>query len=83
MKLGRCYAADVIEMNPYEEIKPYRGPMLIVRGTKDNIVNPDCSRQAQYSYSNAKLAVRMDLAKVQRNRHRTPERVSALKGVIA
>ena len=57
MKLGRCYVADVIDMDPYEEIKPYRGPVLIVHGTKDNIVNPDYSRQAQRSYPNAKLHI--------------------------
>ncbi len=55
MKLGRCYVADVIDMDPYEEIKPYRGPVLIVHGTKDSIVNPDYSRQAQHTYPNAKL----------------------------
>ena len=29
--------------------------MLIVHGTKDRIVNPDYSRQAQRAYPNAKL----------------------------
>ena len=55
MKLGRCYVADVIDMDPIEEIKPYRGPVLIVHGTKDAIVAPDYSRQAQRAYPNAKL----------------------------
>lgn len=55
MKLGRCYVADVIGMDPYEQIKSYRGPVLIVHGTKDTIVNPDYSRQAQRAYPNAKL----------------------------
>ena len=57
MKLGRCYPADVIDMNPIAEIKPYHGPVLIVHGTKDKIVNLDYSRQAQRSYPNAKLHI--------------------------
>ena len=57
MKLGRCYVTDVIGMDPYEEIKPYRGPVLIVHGTKDKIVKLDYSRQAQRSYPNAKLHI--------------------------
>jgi len=57
MKLGRCYPADVMAMDPIMEIKLYRGPVLIVHGTKDNIVNLDYSRQAQRSYPNAKLHI--------------------------
>ena len=57
MKLGRCYVADVIEMDPYGQIKSYRGPVLIVHGTKDNIVKLDYSRQAQRSYPNAQLHI--------------------------
>ena len=57
MKLGRCYVADVVEMDPIQEISPYRGPVLIVHGTKDNIVNLDYSRQAQRAYPNAKLHI--------------------------
>lgn len=57
MKLGRCYVADVIDMDPYEEICPYRGPVLIVHGTKDSIVKLDYSQQAQRAYPNAKLHI--------------------------
>ena len=57
MKLGRCYPADVIDMDPIAEIKSYHGPVLIVHGTKDKIVNLDYSRQAQQSYPNAKLHI--------------------------
>ncbi len=57
MKLGRCYATDVIDMDPYEQIKSYRGPVLIVHGTEDNIVKLDYSRRAQRSYPNAKLHI--------------------------
>ena len=57
MKLGRCYVADAIEMDPIVEIKPYRGPVLIVHGTDDKIVKLDYSRQAQRAYPNAKLHI--------------------------
>lgn len=57
MKLGRCYVADVINMDPYEQINPYQGPVLIVHGTKDRIVKLDYSKQAQQAYSNAALHI--------------------------
>ena len=41
MKLGRCYPAAVIDMDPYEEIKAYTGPVLLIHGTKDTIVRMD------------------------------------------
>jgi len=40
MKLGRCYVADVIGMDPYEEIKEYPGKVLIVHGTESYLA-PD------------------------------------------
>lgn len=55
MKLGRCYAADVVGMNPIDEISLYHGPVLIVHGTKDRIVKSDYSAQAKAAYSDAKL----------------------------
>ena len=57
MKLGRCYPADVIGMHPIKEISTYHGPVLIVHGTKDKVVNPDYSRRAQKAYPNAKLHI--------------------------
>lgn len=57
MKLGRCYPADVIGMDPYAQIKLYHGPVLLVHGTKDGIVKLDYSRRAQRVYPNAKLHI--------------------------
>ena len=57
MKLGRCYVKDVINLDPITEIKTYTGPVLIAHGTKDRIVKPDYSRQAQQAYPNAKLHI--------------------------
>ena len=50
MKLGRCYVADVIGMNPFEEIKGYSGEVLIVHGTADKIVNWDYAKRAYQTY---------------------------------
>lgn len=55
MKLGRCYIADVIGMDPFREIQSYDGPVLIVHGTKDSIVRPDYSERARDAYANAEL----------------------------
>lgn len=57
MKLGRCYPADVIDMDPIEQIKTYPGPVLIIHGTKDSIVRLDYSEQAQKAYPNARLHI--------------------------
>ena len=52
MKLGRCYMADVIDMNPFEEIARYEGDVLIVHGTADKIVNIKYAEQAFDTYRN-------------------------------
>lgn len=53
MKLGRCYAEAVIDMNPYEEIIGYRNDVLIVHGTADKIVNIKYAKQAAKAYREA------------------------------
>jgi pimeloyl-ACP methyl ester carboxylesterase len=60
MKLGRCYPADVMNLGPYEEIAPYEGQVLIVHGTKDNIVDLEYSKRAQKAYKNARLEIIRD-----------------------
>ena len=51
MKLGRCYVTDVLDMDPFTEIIPYPGSVLIVHGTNDYIVHPDYSQRASEAYS--------------------------------
>lgn len=53
MKLGKCYPNDVVRMDPYQEISPYQGPVLIIHGTKDRIVNVDYARKAAKAYDAA------------------------------
>lgn len=50
MKLGRRYVTDVLELDPFAEIAPYLGPVLIVHGTTDDIVHPDYARCAYEVY---------------------------------
>ena len=50
MKLGRCYVADVIGMNPFEEIKGYPGEVLLVHGTADKIVKWDYAKRTYQTY---------------------------------
>lgn len=57
MLLGRCYVADVIGMDAMEEIKPYGGPVLIVHGDKDKIVDVKYAHQAGETYSRAELHI--------------------------
>jgi len=55
MKLGRRYPADVMDMDPFREISPYNGPVLILHGTGDKIVRWEYSRRAAEAYKNARL----------------------------
>lgn len=50
MKLGSCYPNDVVKMDPFAEICPYSGPVLIVHGTKDRIVNVSYAKKAAQAY---------------------------------
>lgn len=52
MKLGSCYVLDVINMDPYEEIKGYTGDVLIIHGTEDDIVKLDYAKKAYETYLN-------------------------------
>lgn len=50
MKLGRRYVADVVNMNPFEEIKGYEGDLLIVHGTADKIVANHYAEEVESVY---------------------------------
>ena len=51
MKLGRRYVTDMLDVDPFAEITPYSGPVLIVHGTDDNIVHLNYSQHAFEAYS--------------------------------
>ena len=50
MKLGRCYAMDVMQMDAFAEIKNYAGRVCIVHGTKDKIVDISYANRAAEAY---------------------------------
>lgn len=50
MKLGGDYARTVIHMDPYKEMKGYGGPVLLIHGTADEIVNIRYSRVLKEIY---------------------------------
>ena len=50
MKLGGGYARAVMGMDPFEEIRGYDGPVLLVHGTEDDIVDIRYSRRAKEVY---------------------------------
>ena len=50
MKLGGDYARTVVSMNPYEELKGYAGPVLLIHGTADEIVNISYARKLKEIY---------------------------------
>ena len=60
MKLGKCYPADVLNMDPYEKIQGVTCPVLIVHGTADKIVHPDYARRAEATYK-ATTAVQLHI----------------------
>ena len=60
MKVGRCYAADVMHMDSFEEIKAYAGKVCIVHGTADKIVNIAYAKRAAEVYRAAAPATRRE-----------------------
>ena len=52
MKLGRRYAECVMNMNIYDEIGGYDGPVMLIHGTKDKIVNISYAEKAAPLYPN-------------------------------
>lgn len=50
MKLGRAYPACVMEMDPFTEISAYQGPVLIVHGDADGIVDVSYAKKAGRAY---------------------------------
>lgn len=57
MKLGRRFAADVIDMDSFAELKPYSGPVLIVHGTADQAVPVEYSKRLDEIYANSTLVL--------------------------
>ena len=57
MILGYFYAYDIYDMDVFEEIKDYDGPVLILHGSEDTVVDLSYSRDALDCYDRARLIV--------------------------
>lgn len=55
--LGRVYATDVWNYDPYQHIGNYRGPVLILHGDRDKLVDLSYSRRAADTFHNAEFHV--------------------------
>lgn len=53
--VGRMYASDVWDYDPYRQMKSYPGPVLILHGDRDELVDMSYSQKAIEHYPNAKL----------------------------
>lgn len=62
MKLGRCYAMDVMQMDAFAEIKNYAGRVCIVHGTKDKIVDVSYANRAAEAYKST-MPIKMQESK--------------------
>ena len=49
--LGRQFHDTVTGMDVYKELRPYRGPVLILHGTEDSVVNYSYSVRAKENYA--------------------------------
>jgi hypothetical protein len=57
MRLGEKYYKDVWNIDPYAVIGRFRGPVLILHGDKDRIVEQSVSDRAATIYKNAEYHV--------------------------
>ena len=57
MKLGKCYAEDIYDLNPYEVISKFQKPVLIIHGDSDRIVPVGYSDRAAQTYKNVEYYV--------------------------
>ena len=57
VRLGRCYAEDIYELDPYTVIQNFRKPVLIVHGDSDRIVPVSYSDRAAQTYTNVEYYV--------------------------
>ncbi len=54
MKLGGDYARTVIDMDPFREMAGYDGPVFLIHGTADRIVDIEYARRLKEIYPNVR-----------------------------
>lgn len=78
MKLGKCYAEDVLKMDPFESICGFDGDVLIVHGTKDGIVDLRYSKRAYEVYKGEGKSRRVLLEEIANGGHGFSKRYDAV-----
>lgn len=59
MKLGKIYPQAVMAMDPFAEIAAYKGPVLLVHGTADKIVDAAYAKRAREAYGERQCMLQM------------------------
>ncbi len=57
--LGRAFHDQVVGMDPFREIAPYKGPVLILHGLEDEVVNYSYAVRAKESYEKGQCALQL------------------------
>ncbi len=57
--IGKSFHADVCEMDPYLELSPYKGPVLIIHGLDDTIVNYSYAVRAKENYEEGQCRLQL------------------------
>lgn len=57
VKLGRCYAEDIYDLDPYAVIRNFQKPVLILHGDSDRIVPVSYSDRAAQTYKDVEYHV--------------------------
>lgn len=57
MDVGRRFATDALELDPYAMIGTYTNDVLITHGSADELVDVSYSRRAARAYAHAELHV--------------------------
>ncbi|WP_305025979.1 alpha/beta hydrolase [Paenibacillus lacisoli] len=59
MMLGKTFHETVVHMNPYTEITPFKGPVLLIHGTADEPVHPRYALKAKESYESGQCQLQL------------------------
>ena len=82
MKLGRIYAADVIDMDPFAQIRSYTGRVLLVHGDADRVVDVSYAKRAASAYKAAGADVRLKIVEGGNHGFSNPLHDTKVKGLV-
>ena len=59
MSIGRRFHETVVDIDPFEKIAPYQGPVLLMHGTDDPVVHYRYAVQAKESYAQGQCLLQL------------------------